>query len=210
MIHPNDFNKLTIKAYDDNVDLYLDHTPSIYGKAHESLVRWIDTTLSYVKPQGSILELGSATPRDATYMRKQGFAVQCSDAAQGFVHHLNSIGEPAITLDILNDTPEHLYDAVFANAVFPHFTQRDTEKALANIYACLNLNGILSFNIKQGEGEEWVNEKMSTKRYTHYWQPFEIYDTVKAAGYEILEIEDGVEGDLPTHVWTRIIAQKTE
>lgn len=203
--HPND---LTIQAYDKNVDSFLHRTPATYGVPHELLKRWIDTALSYTKPQGSILEIGSATPRDATYIREHGFTVQCSDAAEGFVEHLQSLGEPAIHLNIIKDLPKESYDAVFANAVFPHFTVDDTTKALINIKNCLNTGGILAFNVKQGEGEEWVNEKMHDQRYVHYWQPYEIYDKVLSIGYEIIQLEDGIEGDMPTHIWTRIIAQK--
>lgn len=203
--NPND---LTIRAYDKNIDSFLNRTPATYGTPHEALKRWIDTALSYAKPHGSVLEIGSATPRDATYIREHGFTVQCSDAAQGFVEHLRDLGEPAVKINIIKDVPAQTYDVVFANAVFPHFTVEDTENALANIQKCLNTDGILTFNVKQGEDEEWVNEKMHDQRYVHYWQPYEIYEKVRNAGYEIIQIEDGIEGDMPTHIWTRIIAQK--
>ena len=134
--------------------------------------------------------------------------MQSSDAASNFVSYLNSLGEHALSLNILEESPEKKYDMVFANAVFPHFTAADTEIALINIYKCLNPQGILTFNVKQGEGEEWVNEKMTELRYVHYWQPYEIYEQVLKAGYDVILLEDGIDGDLPTHVWTRVIAQK--
>ena len=201
-------NDLTLQAYDKNIDSFLHRTPAAYGAPHIALKRWIDTALSYAKPQGSVLEIGSATPRDAMYIRSHGLTVQCSDAAHGFVKHLQSEGEPAIQLNIIEDTAQKTYDVVFANAVFPHFTIQDTEKALGNIRKCLNPGGILAFNVKQGEGDEWVNEKMHDQRYIHYWQPYEIYEKVINAGYEIIQLEDGIEGDMPTHIWTRVIAQK--
>jgi SAM-dependent methyltransferase len=201
-------NKLTIQAYNKNVDSYLKRTPSTYGVEHKILKEWIDNVLSYVKPHGSVLELGSATTRDADYIRSHGFEVQCSDAATGFVNHLRRMNEPAILLDIIHHPAATSYDMVFANAVFPHFTEQDTDKALGNIYKCLNPQGLVVFNVKQGEGEEWVDEKMSERRYIHYWQPYDIYDRVVAAGYEVILLEDGIEGDMPTHIWTRITAQK--
>ena len=66
-------NEQTIKAYNKNVDSYLKGTPVTYGAPQEKLKSWIDTALSYVKPSGSILEIGSATPRDATYMKSAVF-----------------------------------------------------------------------------------------------------------------------------------------
>lgn len=204
----NDPNHITINAYNNNVDSYLNRTPSRYGEPHKALTDWIDRALSYVEPNGSVLEVGSATPRDAQYIRNHGFTVQCSDASIGFVNHLQEAHEDAIQLNIINDHSQTPYDMVFANAVFPHFTPEDTQKALRNIYKSLNTKGILVFNVKQGEEDEWVNEKMNDRRYIHYWLPHEIYNEVTAAGYEVIQLEDGVEGDLPTHIWTRIIAQK--
>ncbi len=97
---------------------------------------------------------------------------------------------------------------IFANAVFPHLTNQDTKLALHNIHQALTSSGILTFNVKQGEGEEWVSEKFDDKRYINYWQTHDIYEVVRSCGYIIISIEDGVEGDLPTHTWTQIIAQK--
>lgn len=201
-------NDQTIDAYNKGFHSYLEKTPSAYGAPHDELKKWIDTALSFAQKGGSVLEIGSATPRDANYIRKHGFTVQCSDAAINFVRHLQLLGEDAIQLNITRETPSKKYDLIFANAVFPHFTIQDTKHALKHINNCLNENGILTFNVKQGEGDEWVEEKM-IHRYVHYWQPYEIYDLVKSQGYDVLLLEDGIEGDLPTHIWTRIIAQKT-
>lgn len=200
-------NDQTIDAYNKGFHSYLEKTPSAYGAPHAELKKWIDTALSFAKKGGSVLEIGSATSRDANYIRSHGFTVQCSDAANNFVKNLQDEGEDAIQLNIVKEAPLKHYDVVFANAVFPHFTIEDTKNALINIRECLNQEGILTFNIKQGENEEWVEEKM-IHRYVHYWQPYEIYDLVKSLGYDILLLEDGIEGDLPTHIWTRIVAQK--
>jgi predicted TPR repeat methyltransferase len=205
-----DPNELTLEAYNASVQSYLEYTPASYGTPHAELKKWIDNALAYTKPQGNILEIGSATPRDAMYIRSKGFTVQCSDATENFVKLLNKSGENAIPLNIIHQHTDPMYDMVFANAVFPHFNQEDTASALKNIHSSLLPGGILTFNVKQGEEDEWVSEKNTQPRYIHYWQPHEIYDEVVTAGFEVIEIEDGIEGDLPTHIWTRIIAQKSD
>lgn len=201
-------NKLTIEAYDQTADTYIQHTSQTYDGTRQRLRAWIDTTLGYVKPNGNILEIGSATPRDARYMRSKGFNVQCSDASKSFIEYLRSVGEPALDIDITKDSVQGSYDLIFANAVFPHFTKKDTLQALANIHDALASEGILAFNVKQGTGDEWVDEKLGNKRYINYWEPHEIYEIVRQANYEVIELEDGSEGERPTHIWTRIIAQK--
>jgi predicted TPR repeat methyltransferase len=144
-------------------------------------------------------------------MRSKGFDVQCSDATPSFVAHLKEVGETPLQLDVTEDLiPHETYDLVFANAVFPHLTYEATMKALANIHQGLKSEGILAFNVKQGDGDEWINEKFNDKRYIHYWQPHEIYEAVTTSGFDVITIDDGIEGERPTHIWTRIIAQKKQ
>lgn len=200
-------NKLTIDAYDKTADTYIQHTPQTYDYTRQGLKAWIQRTLSHVRPGGKVLEIGSATPRDARYIRSQGFKVQCSDVSTSFIEYLRSLGEPALKIDATKYIPGS-YDLIFANAVFPHFTKEDTKHVLANIHNALNPNGIIAFNVKQGTGDEWVDEKLGNKRYINYWEPHEIYEVVRQANYEIIDLEDGCEGERPTHIWTRIIAQK--
>ena len=208
-MEPNDPNKLTIQAYNNQANTYIESTPDQYNGSRQSLRHWIDEILAWVRPNGSVLEIGSATPRDARYMRSKGFNVQCSDATPNFVAHLKEMGEKPLQLDVTEDPiANEAYDLIFANAVFPHLTYEATVRALANINQGLKSEGILAFNVKQGDGDEWINEKFNEKRYIHYWQPYEIYDAVKASGFDVITIDDGIEGERPTHIWTRIIAQK--
>lgn len=204
-VEPND---LTIEVYNKEATTYLKNTPKLYPSSYSSMLAWIDKALDNTKPNGTVLELGSASPRDANYMRGKGFNVQCSDAAQSFVQHLEQCGEQPLLLNIIKERAPKKYDLIFANAVFPHFTSKDTEKALHNIYESLNKDGVLAFNTKQGTGEEWLTEKTSSERFVHYWQSPDIYKKVKSAGFDIIAIDDGYLGDPPTHTWTRIIAQK--
>ncbi len=68
-------NDLTLDAYDTHVDAYLKTTPHTLNSPHEPLVRWIDEALREIKPTGTILEIGSATSRDAEYIRNKGFTI---------------------------------------------------------------------------------------------------------------------------------------
>jgi SAM-dependent methyltransferase len=205
----NDVNKLTIQAYNNQANTYIESTPEQYNGSRQSLRDWIDEILAYVRPQGSVLEIGSATPRDARYIRSKGFEVQCSDATPNFVAHLKDMGETPLLLDVTNDPiPHDSYDLIFANAVFPHLNYEAAQRALTNISQGLKSEGILAFNVKQGDGDEWINEKFNDKRFIHYWQPHEIYEAVSKCGFDVITIDDGIEGERPTHIWTRIIAQK--
>jgi 2-polyprenyl-3-methyl-5-hydroxy-6-metoxy-1,4-benzoquinol methylase len=208
-MHDNSPNDTTIKVYDQNIKKYLEQTPSKFNITHRPLIKWIDLNLSYLKNGARILEIGSGPGRDASYMRKRGFNVHCSDASQAFVTHLQSLGKKVTLINIITDSILDNFDMVYANAVFPHFTESDTLKALKNIRGMLKKKGILALSIKQGNGEVWVNEKLHQKRYVHYWEPSEFIKTVNRNGYKLLYIDRDIPGDLTGHVWTLLTFEKS-
>jgi len=201
-------NDITIESYNKNATLYLKKTPQEYTAAHALLVDWIDKALALVPLGGEVLEIGSAMPRDARYMRSKGYQVTCSDAAPAFVKNLRSQGENAFQLNILKDPILNKYDMIFANAVMPHFSKNETRAILKKFYDALNPGGVIAFNLKQGEGGHWINEKMTDKRYTYYWQPSDLYSLINDSKFKIVFERDGIIGDLPHHIWIHIIAQK--
>ena len=204
-----DPNEATIDAYNRQAGEYIIKTPPNHNlPSHQWLKQWIDKVLTHVKPNGKVLEVGSATPRDARYIRQHGFAVQCSDAADSFLTHLSKQGEAPIKLNIVKDKIKEKYDLIFTNAALPHLTDEQFEIALDNIYNGLNEYGILAFNLKEGEGEAWINEKFTEKRYINYWHTANAQRIVENHGFHIVSIDDKIKGDLPSHLWIHIIAQK--
>ena len=201
-------NKKTIEAYNKNVEAYIRNTPKFYTPRHAKLIEWIDHVLSLVPLNAKVLEIGSATARDANYMRSKGYSVTCSDAAERFVEKLRAQNEPVLLLNILTQNVPGRFNLIFANAVVQHFTPDDLAIALEKIYAGLTPGGVLAFNAKAGTGDHWVNEKFYDKRYTHLWRINDLRDVVLAANFEIVDMEEGIIGDLPSHIWIRINARR--
>lgn len=204
-------NQATLNVYNREFNAYILNTPQDYSKSPSflAMLKWIDRGLERLKPEAKILEIGSATPRDATYMRAKGFIVQCSDACAGFIEYMNTLGEEAMELDILDPPAKALhksYDLIFANAVFPHFSDKDVHTALIHISQLLTPNGTLLFNVKNGKGDTWLNERTLSKRYMNYQTPESIVELLKKAGFQIIELDESGEGLIPTHQWIRIIA----
>lgn len=201
-------NQATIEAYNDNVENYVATTPQSHKQKPSDMTKWIDYSISLVPKGGSILEIGSATPRDAHYMRERGYSVQCSDATPGFNTYLNDHGEHSLTLDILRDPIDDGYDMIFANAVVPHFTKNDFEYVLYKIYNNLKPGKIFAFSTKEGNGEAWIEEKFDAKRYTKYWQAQEIKVLVEKYGFTVRYAKTAI-GDFSDYNWIMITAQKT-
>src|SRR5687768_9862984 len=98
-ISPDNNNRLTLKAYQDKTQEYIEGTPPI----DETIKEWLDASLELVPKDGKILEVGSGFGRDAEYVREKGFDIECSDAVPNFVELLQNKGFNTRPLDLLND-----------------------------------------------------------------------------------------------------------
>lgn len=200
-------NQVTLAAYNSRVDEYIKQTIATIDEHKPEVREWIDTALSNIRKDGSIFEVGSATLRDASYIRKQGYKITCSDGAINFVKDLRKRGEDAVFFNILKDEFPDTYDMIYANGVFPHFTPIETRYALNNIHKALKDNGIVAFSLKYGVGEEWINEKFEDKRFTHYWKLEDIFDLLRQEQFEII-FSNSNTGEYPSHQWLNIVAKK--
>lgn len=163
----SDANTRTIRTYQTGVERYIDGTQAIVSGNQK---KWIDLAFSDIESSARVLEIGSAFGRDAMYLMSLGYKPHLTDATPGFVEYLRTKGLDAEVLDIINDRPPGTYDAVFASAVFLHFTNADFDKAVKHVHDSLDKNGKFIFSLKKGQGETWSTEKMGQERYFHYWE----------------------------------------
>lgn len=181
-------NKTTLATYQDHFDNYIAKTPQETTGTQKV---WIESLLSQIDSDTSILEIGSAFGRDAEFIQGAGFHnLTLTDAFDAAVEELNNRGFNATKLNILTDQPEKNYGLIFASAVFLHFTPYELGDVLQKLKNHLDKDGILSFSVKQGDGEEWTSEKMEALRYFCYWQLDSLRELVEANGYDIIAIEN--------------------
>jgi hypothetical protein len=204
MIEPN---MATIEAYNHEALTYIAKTPHHYQTYHKPMLNWIDTALAGLR--GSmVLEIGSATLRDASYIRDKGYSVQTSDASEEFVTSLQAQNDPAILLNALTDTIPEGYDLIFANAVAPHFTPSNLVRFLEKTLAALPPEGRLAFNLKIGSGDAWINEKLTEKRFIHYWRPEDVKKILTSFDCQVIFFDANASGDFPNHHWINIVIEK--
>lgn len=180
-------NRMTLQSYELGAQQYIDHTTA---QVSDGFKDWIDATLAYLPPNAAIIEIGSAFGRDANYIESFGFQVERTDATAAFVAFLQQGGYSACLFNILIDDFSKPYDLVFANAVFLHFTPQELEKTLGKIQAALKTDGILSFSVKKGEGEEWTDAKLGHPRYFCYWNREKIVSLLQKAGVRVIFVSE--------------------
>jgi SAM-dependent methyltransferase len=181
-------NDLTIKTYRENFDKYEERTPKeVSGECKE----WIDSFMSYLPEDGTILELGSATGRDARYFVTKGYKVICTDIVPEALERLSQEGFEVSEFDFRNEPKKewsNCFDGFFANAVLLHAPKDVFEKAVANISKVLKKNGVAGFSLKTGNSEEVTEEKMDAPRYFNYHNEEEIRKLLSNLPFEIVSI----------------------
>lgn len=193
-------NIKTIATYRTGVKKYINRTPNDVD-GNQKL--WIDQIFSNIEKSSEILEIGSASGRDARYLMQSGYNVELSDATPEFVEYLRIQGLDAQVLNIVSSHPDKRYDVVYASAVFLHFTEEDFDTAVNNVRHGLNSNGKFVFSVKQGHGDGWSNEKMDSPRYFKYWQEHELVERLTSLGMRVTET---ISSD---DKWIWIVAEKT-
>lgn len=182
----NDSNDRTVISYNQAVARYINTSPQIVDG---DLKVWIDKNLEKLGSEPKILEIGSGSGKDADYFASKGFAMELTDASQGFVDHLIKTGKKARLLNALTDDFGAGYDMIFADAVFLHFNREQLNLVLGKVYASLKSNGRLVFSLKAGSGEETTERKLDAPRYFCFWEADEIKELLIKAGFTEIEIE---------------------
>lgn len=198
-----DLNDVTIKTYRDNFKKYTDNTPN---EVSGDFKHWIDYFISHLPKNASVLELGSATGRDARYFASKGLAVTCTDIIPEALEKLSSEGFETSEYDFRNEPSESwhdCFDGVFANAVLLHAPDEILWKSLANIFKILKTGGAAGISFKNGDGQEISNEKMDAPRYFKYHRENEIIKLLSTFPFEIAKVEQS-----ENEKWIRIVLLK--
>ncbi len=193
-------NDLTIKTYQENFDVYTEGTVS---EVKGEVKIWIDSFLNKLPHGAKILEIGSATGRDARYFASQGFDVTCADIIPQALTKLQVEGFKTEYFDFRNEPKKEWldsFDGYFANGVFVHAPVEIFEKNLENISKIVHHDGIIGLSFKPGEGEDLSEDKVNAPRYFKYYTEEILKQIISKYPLEILELVYTNEGK-----WLRVI-----
>ncbi len=188
---PADSNSRTLETYEK---LYQEYAERTEGDIPEHVQIWLERALAWLSTNARILEIGSGTGRDASYMADRGYKVQCSDATDGFLEMIQARGLSTRKLNILTDGIEETQDLVLANAVLLHVDREQFKVAVQKVHDALDYSGRFAFTLVKGEGERWTDHKLGEPRYFCYWHEDTVGDILLDAGfseYEYFEDETG-------------------
>lgn len=202
-------NTKTIDTYNQAVATYIERSPmTVEGY----LQQWIDACFVDIPLDAPILEVGSASGRDAEYLENTlGLTdVVRSDGSPSFVSHLRDSGTEAAQLDLLVDAiPAGAFNVIFANAVMLHFDNDELPIALANIHQGLKNNGEFFFTTKRPDSGKpdagWSNQKLGTGRYFSRLDEATLLQQLEATGFAA---NDTVVLTDPSGKWYHVATRK--
>jgi SAM-dependent methyltransferase len=191
-------NAETVQAYEIGWEKYIART------THEptpDYMAWLHAALDLMPTGSWVLEIGSGPGVDALLIERAGKTVLRSDAAGGFVRHLQGQGHRAVRLNILDGPPQARFGMIFADAVFHHFGDAELPVALANAAAGLLPGGVLALAVRRGAASFWTDEKVEAPRFFRYREPGQMWAALEAAGLRVRSMGDlgSWEGPPPSY-----------
>jgi SAM-dependent methyltransferase len=193
----NDFNKT---QYEQNIDVYLE-TNKGFQVGGKTIQERVDLLKQFL-PQGkTVFEIGSGPGEDAKMLEQSGYDVIASDFVEGFVNILKQKGLNATLFDAKNDELPGDLNAIYANAVFVHFSPEELSTFLTKAKQSLVGEKIIFFSVIKGNGSERSARARGFERDFQYYSKQELESILNEIGYKILYLD---ESDVK---WIQIIAQ---
>jgi len=190
-------NDETIAVYNADAERYINrYFLKNNNENHRFVKEIIKRSLENLPKDISAFEIGAAAGEYAEYIESLGYHIEISDAADSFIEYLKSRGRDAVKFNLITDDFAKKYDFILAIAVLLHLTKPEVIAAVKKIYDALNWGGVFVFSIKTGDGEEFVDNDFGAKRYFNYYQPDEILNVVRNAGFSVIETDRDTEVEL--------------
>lgn len=141
--------------------------------------------LKYLPKGRHIFEVGSAGGQDARALQQAGYEVTPTDFVEPFVENLREKGFDARLFDAKKDEFPAM-DALYANAVFVHFTPSELQDCLKRAKPKLTNEKIVFMSLIKGEGQERSGRARGIERDFQYYTLESLEKILKDAGFEIV------------------------
>ena len=150
----SDPGDVTLATYEAGAELYReDENQRPRPPEVDSFLSRVARLLPGAGPR--VLELGSGTGADASYLEALGVTVVRTDATSAFVQRLQENVHDARLLDVRRDDLGGPHDAILAMATLLHLSRPDFVRFLGEARAAVSQTGLLAFTLKEGDDEGW-------------------------------------------------------
>lgn len=194
----------TVAAYESDVAGYSGGTRQL----PEHVRRVAELFARDLGPDARVLEIGSASGRDAAFLESLGGRVDRTDITPGFVDALRAAGHDARVVDPLTDDLGHGYDGVWANAVLLHLNRPEMAVVLHRLRSAVRPGGRLYCSVKEGDGDGWSRHgNVVGARHFTFWREPHLREVLSAAGWKVESIETR-PGSKLDETWLFVVATR--
>lgn len=107
-----------------------------------------------IKPGAKILDVGFGSGRDSLHFASKGYSVVSIDfASEVYSRGKILLNNEVLLVDVREMRYKNEFDAIWASAVFFHFTMDEIKDVLHRCYDALKTGGIVYLSFKYGEQE---------------------------------------------------------
>lgn len=167
----DNYKKKTIESYDESAKIFSEKFKSLMDlDRRPEFLKFIDLI-----PGKRILDLGSAAGDHAHYFSQKGLDVTCVDLSKNMVDLCKSKNLKAFVMDIedLHFEPNS-FDGIWPVASLLHVPKSKISNVLSKLHSILTSDGVLYVCLKEGEGERFIDDSDSLKRYFVFWRKDEL------------------------------------
>lgn len=159
------------KNIDNNMEIYdkicVDYITETFNNYHQE---GVEKFLKYVVKQEKILELGTGSGNNLTYMFGQGRSIQGSDNVLGFYEWIGSRFACPFSyidfsdVDFVNSyIKDYEISHLFCNLAMQHLTYQQLQDFMNNI----KFSGVLFFSLYEGMGDKTDEQGLYSTYYKH-------------------------------------------
>jgi cyclopropane fatty-acyl-phospholipid synthase-like methyltransferase len=181
-----DFNHT---QYSQHYDQYLES--NVDGAIGGGTIQDRVALFSRFVPKGrKVLEIGAGGGDEALALQNAGYDIIATDYVDKFVELLQEKGLPAILLDAKEGRLPANIDAIYANAVFVHFSPKELSLFLERAKRSLVNEKVLFMSVIKGEGHERAARARGFERDFHYYSLESLKQIAQQQGYNFLYSND--------------------
>ena len=135
----------TIRYYNSHAQAYFEETAA--ADMHETCDRF----LQYVRPGGTIMDVGAGSGRDLKYFTEKGYRAEGIDASEELCARASAYAHVPVTCVRIQDwIPKKRYDGIWASASLLHLLLPEIEAFICRLPALLEENGTAYISLKSG------------------------------------------------------------